>query len=80
MSPLWERGFVAYSQSQKENPDMLAGIEQTLAFEKGSNAHDDAPDADESAIFILQKGSRLKNFPYSFTRRKDILNNSANRF
>ena len=80
VSPLWERGFVAYSQSQKENPDMLAGIEQTLAFEKGSNAHDDAPDADESAIFILQKGSRLKNFPYSFTRRKDILNNSANRF
>ena len=26
---------------------MLAGIDQTLAFEKGMRGHDDAPDADE---------------------------------
>ena len=80
VSPLWERGFVFYNENMKKDKDMLAGIEQTLAFEKGSSSHDDAPDADESAIFILQKDSRLKNFPYSFTSRQNIIANSSNRF
>lgn len=31
----WERGFVYYDESQKQDPDMLAGLEQTLAFQKG---------------------------------------------
>ena len=35
ISPLWERGFVIYDESQRDDPDMLAGIDQTLAFEKG---------------------------------------------
>ena len=34
---------------------MLTALEQSLSFEKGSSTHDDAPDADEGAIFILQK-------------------------
>lgn len=34
ISPLWERGFVVYDETQKDDPDMLAGIDQTLAFEK----------------------------------------------
>lgn len=34
ISPLWERGFVFYSETQRDDPDMKAGIEQTLAFEK----------------------------------------------
>ena len=37
---------------------MQVGIDQTLALERGSSAHDDAPDADEGAIFILQKHTR----------------------
>ena len=39
---------------------MLAGIDQTLAFEKGMRGHDDAPDADEGAIWILQRDTRQK--------------------
>ena len=60
VSPLWERGFVYYDESQRDDPDMLAGIDQTLAFEKGMRGHDDAPDADEGAIWILQRDTRQK--------------------
>ncbi len=61
VSPLWERGFVVYDQSQRNDPDMLAGIDQTLAFEKGMRGHDDAPDADEGAIWMLQRDTRQHN-------------------
>lgn len=60
ISPLWERGFVWYNDLLKNDPDTLAGLEQTLAFEKGSHVHDDAPDADEGAIYILQKRTRVE--------------------
>lgn len=62
ISPLWERGFVFYNEALKDTPDMQAGIDQTLALAKGSSAHDDAPDADEGAIWYLQKESRQTRF------------------
>ena len=62
ISPLWERGFVWYNEKLHTDPDTLAGLEQTLAFEKGSRAHYDAPDADEGAIYILQKRTRVEEF------------------
>lgn len=34
ISPLWERGFVFYNADRQNDPDTLAGLEQTLAFEK----------------------------------------------
>lgn len=62
ISPLWERGLVYYNEKLKGTPDMEVGIEQTLALERGSRVHDDAPDADEGAIFELQKHSRIQAF------------------
>ena len=62
VSPLWERGFVFYNEKLKESADMQTGIEQTLALERGSRIHDDAPDADEGAICILQRNSRQESF------------------
>ncbi len=62
ISPLWERGFIYYNEAKKDSPDMQAGIEQTLALERGSRVHDDAPDADEGAIWYLQRNTREKNF------------------
>lgn len=59
ISPLWERGFVFYNVAKKDDPDTMAALDQTLAFEKGSSSHDDAPDADEGAIFLLQKHTRM---------------------
>lgn len=74
ISPLWERGFVTYNEDEKNDPDMLAGIDQTLAFEKGMRGHDDAPDADEGAIWYLQKYTRVNSFTPSFGRRNNAKN------
>lgn len=70
VSPLWERGHVFYNEALKDSPDMQVGIEQTLALERGSRAHDDAPDADEGAIWYLQRGTRQNEFkPVAIPRR-----------
>lgn len=74
ISPLWERGFVTYNEDEKNDPDMLAGIDQTLAFEKGMRGHDDAPDADEGAIWYLQKHTRVNSFTPSFGKRNNAKN------
>lgn len=60
ISPLWERGCVYYNEALRNDPDMRTGIDQTLAFEQGSRAHDDSPDADEGAIWKLQKQVRAQ--------------------
>ncbi len=74
VSPLWERGFVFYNEAKKEDPDMQVGIEQTLALEHGSRIHDDAPDADEGAIWILQRNTRQESFQPVFGKRPTAKN------
>ena len=70
ISPLWERGFIFYNEALKDSPDMQVGIEQTLALERGSRVHDDAPDADEGAIWYLQRNTRQEIFkPVAIPRR-----------
>lgn len=75
ISPLWERGFVFYNENERDDPDMKTGLEQTLSFEKGSRSHDDGPDADEGAIYKLQKQVREEAFTPSFGRRRSAKNN-----
>lgn len=70
ISPLWERGFTFYNEKLKNDPDMQAGLEQTLSFEKGTSTHDDAPDADEGAIWMLQKYTRQETYKPSFGLRR----------
>lgn len=74
VSPLWERGFVYYNEALKGMPDMEVGIEQTLALERGSRVHDDAPDADEGAIWLLQRNARQENFQPVFGKRPTAKN------
>lgn len=69
ISPLWERGFIYYNEALKDNPDMVVGIEQTLALERGSRIHDDAPDADEGAIWYLQRDTRQQQSKPMFGAR-----------
>ena len=69
ISPLWERGFVYYNEALKDSTDMQVGIEQTLSLERGSRVHDDAPDADEGAIYLLQKSTRQQKQQPIFGRR-----------
>lgn len=58
-SPLYERGVVIYDEKLKDDEDTKTGLEQLLAFEKGSKVHDDCPDADEGAIYFLQRSTRI---------------------
>lgn len=69
ISPLWERGFIFYNEALRDSPDMQVGIEQTLALERGSRVHDDAPDADEGAIWKLQRQTRVQKYEPTFGLR-----------
>ena len=72
VSPLWERGFVFYNEDKRNDPDMLTGIEQTLSLERGSNVHDDAPDADEGAIWMMSRTVRVSNMRPAITPRRKV--------
>jgi hypothetical protein len=74
ISPLWERGFVSYNENMINDPDMKASLDQLLSFEKGSRTHDDAPDADEGAIYKLQKRTRQETFAPVIGRRESSRN------
>lgn len=74
ISPLWERGLVFYNIDLRDTPDMQTGIDQTLALERGSRVHDDAPDADEGAIWYLQRNTRQETFKPMFGSRPSSKN------
>lgn len=65
----YERGMVYYNEVEKNSPDMIVGNEQVMAFEKGSSAHNDAPDADEGAVFLLQRKGRQSKTEIRVERR-----------
>ncbi len=69
ISPLWERGLVTYDIKQKKNQHILTAIDQTLGFQKGAAIHDDGPDADEGAIWKLQRKGRLQQMPGTLGQR-----------
>ena len=75
ISPLWERGKVYYNLDLKDDPDMLVSIEQTLSLEAGMSGHDDGPDADEGAIWLLQRRSRTQDIAPRIGRRPKNRNN-----
>lgn len=58
MQPLFERGLIVFNEDERNSKGMVTLVEQMLMFEKGSKAHDDAPDALESAIWMLAQRSR----------------------
>lgn len=70
MQPLFERGLVIFNEAEKNAPGMNVLEEQLLLFEKGSRAHDDAPDALESAIRKLAARARTCAAPYYVNPRK----------
>ncbi len=69
MQPLFERGLVVFNEKEKDTPGMKVLEEQLLLFERGSRAHDDAPDALESAIWMLAQRTRTSNSRYSIIHR-----------
>jgi predicted phage terminase large subunit-like protein len=59
IQPLFERGLIFFSETEKENPSVKKLIEQLLMFEKGSRFHDDGPDAIEGAVWMLNFKTRV---------------------
>jgi len=72
MQPLWERGLVIISDKIKNEPGTAVLIDQLLSFQKGSRAHDDAPDAVESAIWQLNRVHKIDSFPVLMHSRKEL--------
>lgn len=71
MQPLWERGLVIISDKIQDEPGTIVLINQMLSFQKGSRAHDDAPDAVESAIWQLNRMYKINSFPVVMHSRKE---------
>lgn len=55
LEPLFSQGLIYFNQYEKDSAGMQVLIEQLLLFQRGSKVHDDAPDALEGAIFLLQR-------------------------
>ncbi len=70
LTPLYERGFMSTSDTERDSRDVQTGKEQYLGIEPGRNTHDDAPDADEGAIWLLQRRGRSKKNPPRHGKRK----------
>ena len=62
VSPFFERGMVIWDRKLKGDKDAQTAVDQFLAFEPGSRIHDDAPDAFEGAVFLLQQRARSSSF------------------
>jgi len=63
MVPYYQNSRIYYNEELKSHNDTQVGIMQLCAVEEGSGEHDDSPDADQQAIFALEKytsGSRQR--------------------
>lgn len=66
----FERRNVFFNANKTGDQQVL--IDQFLAFEKGSNAHDDGPDAVHGAIAILNRRTHSKRTTYKVGRRQSF--------
>ncbi len=80
MAGFFERKDISFAQELEDDPDVSILIEQLLAFEKGSGAADDGPDALQSGISKLNGVYHVAKFDNRIISRKDIFRNSKNRF
>ena len=61
LEPLNRNGLLYLNENEQKNPHMQRLEEQFKAFAPGSSAHDDAPDAVEGAVWLLNTCASLKN-------------------
>ncbi len=55
LHPYFQNRKIIYPAKMKSDPDTQEGLEQLYGIEPGYKTHDDAPDADEQAISVLEK-------------------------
>ena len=70
LEPLNTNGKLYLNEAEKDNPHMKTIEEQFLAIEPGSKAHDDAPDAVEGAVFIINSKKQFGNQQLSVIKPK----------
>jgi predicted phage terminase large subunit-like protein len=70
LQPLFERGLIFFNELEQENTGMKKLVEQLLLFEKGMRSHDDAPDALEGAVWMLNFKTRV-DLPLIVGRRNE---------
>jgi hypothetical protein len=58
----YERHRVFYNIDKKDSPDFIESEDQLFAFEKGSGAPDDSPDADHGAFDLLDREAFVDSF------------------
>lgn len=80
MAGYFERGNIFFNEKLQGSSDYNELINQLLAFQKGSGAHDDAPDALQSAIAKLNVMALTNAHPIKMVSRKEILKSKKNRF
>lgn len=80
MAGYFERGDVFFNIEKRESRHFSLLIDQLLCFEKGSGAHDDGPDALQSAIAQLNKMTLTERFPSRVCSRKELVMTRNNRF
>jgi predicted phage terminase large subunit-like protein len=80
MEGYFERGNIWFNIDFKGGTDFQNLIDQLLAFEKGSGANDDGPDALQSAITKVNKASFVAKFEPKTISRKELNNAKKNRF
>ncbi|AKK73785.1 hypothetical protein OK18_15275 [Chryseobacterium gallinarum] len=80
MQGYFQRGNIWFNEKNKDSTDNQELINQLLAFSKGSGAHDDGPDALQSAISKLNVAATHNKIPPRTTSRKELQNRNPNRF
>jgi predicted phage terminase large subunit-like protein len=69
MQPLFERGLIIINEKEKDSNGVKVLVEQLLMFEKGSKTNDDAPDALEGAVFLMNRRTQTAQASYAFGAR-----------
>lgn len=66
----YHRMQVYYNSLEKDNNDMKVAVDHLLAFEHGSGAPDDSPDADEGAFHFMMKSRNQRTIDSSVGESK----------
>ena len=80
LSGYFERHNVIFNEAEMDSPDQVTLRDQFLAFEKGSKANDDGPDAVHGAFKELFTITRVDRFPVETVSREEMISKSKNRF
>jgi len=80
MAGYFERGNIWMNEEYRGSTDFQNLIDQLLAFEKGSGANDDAPDAMQSAIAEVNQITFVTKFQPKTISRRELIKNKKNRY